>query len=162
MSGPRLRTAVRAIILDPDGRALLVRFAFPDRVVWACPGGGIEAGESHRDALIRELAEETGLVLTETGPPVWTRTHVMPLFGGRWDGQTETYYLVRSAAFEPRPHLGADGLAAEYVSGLRWWAPDELAAAAADGAIFAPRALPALLEPLRRGDLPPQPIDAGV
>jgi hypothetical protein len=86
----------------------------------------------------------------------------MPLFGGQWDGQTETYYLVRTVPFEPRPHLGTEALAAESVSGLRWWAPGELATAAADGVIFAPRALPGLLEPLRRGVLPPVPIDAGV
>ena len=44
MSGPelRLREAARAVILDPGGRILLVRFEFPDRSIWACPGGGLE------------------------------------------------------------------------------------------------------------------------
>ena len=31
------------------------------RVVWTLPGGGVEAGESPAAAVIRELAEETGL-----------------------------------------------------------------------------------------------------
>jgi NUDIX domain. len=39
-----MRTAVRAVVLDPAGRVLLVRCAFPKRAVWACPGGGIESG----------------------------------------------------------------------------------------------------------------------
>ena len=32
MSRPRLRDAVRAIVLDPDERVLLVRFELPERV----------------------------------------------------------------------------------------------------------------------------------
>ena len=158
----RLRPAVRAVILDPAGRTLLVRFVFPDRVVWACPGGGMEPGESPRDTIIRELAEETGLVVTDPGPPIWTRTHVIPLFGGAWDGQSETFYLVRTEAFEPSPHFSAEALAAEYVTGLRWWTSAELAAAGADGVVFAPRALPSLLEPLRRGMVPSAPIEVGI
>ena len=146
MSEPRLRPAVRAVILDPAGRTLLVRFAFPDRVVWACPGGGMEPGESTRDTIIRELAEETGLVITDPGPPVWIRTHVISLFGGAWDGQRETFYLVRTEAFEPSPHFSVEALEAEYVAGLRWWTAAELAAAEADGVVFAPRTLPSLLD----------------
>ncbi len=157
-----MRPAVRAVILDPAGRVLLVRFAFPDRIVWACPGGGIEPGETMPQAILRELAEETGLLISDPGPPIWRREHVIPFLDGRWDGQTETFYLVRAEAFEPAPRFTAEALAAEFVSGLRWWTPPELAAAAADGAVFAPSALPALLEPLRRGEVPSEPVDVGV
>ena len=37
-----------------------------DDACWHIPGGGVESGESHRDALERELAEEISLVLTPT------------------------------------------------------------------------------------------------
>ena len=57
----RIREAVRALVLDPDDRVLLVRFEFPTATVWAMPGGGIEAGETIDDALRRELTEELGL-----------------------------------------------------------------------------------------------------
>jgi len=58
----RLRQAARVIVIDEDGRVLLVKFEFPDgRVVWATVGGGLEAGETHEDAARRELAEEAGL-----------------------------------------------------------------------------------------------------
>ncbi|MFM7686187.1 MAG: NUDIX domain-containing protein, partial [Actinomycetota bacterium] len=43
--GLRIRDAVRALVLDPDDRILMVRFEFPDAGTrWALPGGGIEPG----------------------------------------------------------------------------------------------------------------------
>src|SRR5437660_3621759 len=45
-TGLPLRPAVRALVVDPAGRLLLVRFDWPDRTVWAPPGGGIERGET--------------------------------------------------------------------------------------------------------------------
>ena len=99
----RIRPAARAVILDPSDRILLVRFEFPTRIVWATPGGGIEPGETAEDALRRELEEEAGLTDFELGPLVWTRLHIIPFIGGKWDGQREQYHLVRTPAFEPQP-----------------------------------------------------------
>ena len=159
MPAPRLRRAVRAVILDPDDRILLVRFAFPDRSLWACPGGGIDPGETDEHALRRELAEEAGLLDPQIGPCVWTREHVIPLFGGRWDGQAERFYLVRAPAFEPHPQFSTQQLAAEFVTGIRWWAAEELNRS---DDLFAPRRLPALTAALIRGQLPSTPLDAGI
>jgi len=54
---------VGALILRPDGRVFAQRRS-PDRRLfpgcWDLVGGHLEAGESPRDALVRELAEETG------------------------------------------------------------------------------------------------------
>jgi 8-oxo-dGTP diphosphatase len=157
--GLRLRDAARAVILDPAGRILLVRFEFPERALWACPGGGIEPGESHADALRRELREEVGLELEDVGPCIWTRTHVIPFLDGRWDGQVEQFFLVEVDPFEPVPLLSLDQLRAEFVTGMRWWTADELAAS---GEIHAPRRLPQLVAELRASGRPPTPIDAGV
>ena len=85
MSELRLRSATRAVVLDGTDRILLVRFDFGDRLVWAAPGGGVEEGEDDEHAVRRELAEEAGLEGFELGPLVWTRTHVVPIGGGRWD-----------------------------------------------------------------------------
>ncbi|WP_207840978.1 (deoxy)nucleoside triphosphate pyrophosphohydrolase [Williamsia soli] len=46
-----------------DGRLLLAQRSYPAEVagLWELPGGKVEAGESRRRALERELAEELGL-----------------------------------------------------------------------------------------------------
>jgi 8-oxo-dGTP pyrophosphatase MutT (NUDIX family) len=155
----RLRSAARAIVLDDEERILLVQFEFPDRLVWATPGGGIEDGESDEAALRRELAEEAGLHDFDLGPLVWNRTHVVPFESGLWDGQTERYYLVRTRAFEPMPRLSWEQLRSEHMTAIRWWTLDELDAA---DALFAPRRLPALVRDLVRHGSPPEPIDVGV
>ncbi len=141
-SGLPLRDAVRAVVLDADARILLVRFVFPDREVWAPPGGGVEPGEPDEPALKRELAEECGLYDFELGPQLWYRTHWQ--LGERWGGQTDRYFLVRAPAFEPTPELTAEQLRAEGVDGMRWWTPAVLAASTER---FAP---PAPARPCRR------------
>lgn len=63
MSGEPLIACVGAIVLDEEGRILLVRRANPpSRGLWSIPGGRVEPGESDEQAVVRELAEETGLV----------------------------------------------------------------------------------------------------
>jgi 8-oxo-dGTP pyrophosphatase MutT (NUDIX family) len=57
---------VRAVVLDGDNRVFLVKHSYV--AGWHLPGGGVEVGETFRDALQRELAEEGGIELT--GEPV--------------------------------------------------------------------------------------------
>ena len=146
-------------MLDTSDAVLLVRFDFGDRVVWATPGGGIEGTESDEHALRRELAEEAGLVGFDVGPLVWTRTHVVPIAGGRWDGQTERYYVVRTEPFEPAPRLTWDELREEGMTAIRWWTLDELEATEE---LFAPRRLPVLVRELLLHGPPAEPLDVGV
>jgi 8-oxo-dGTP pyrophosphatase MutT (NUDIX family) len=58
---PRAYAAACALVTDPAGRVLLVKCH--NRAPFGPPGGVIEAGESPQDAVVRELAEETGLNL---------------------------------------------------------------------------------------------------
>ncbi len=53
--------AVGAVILEDDRIALVRREKEPSKGRWTFPGGAIELGESLRDAVRREAAEETGL-----------------------------------------------------------------------------------------------------
>ena len=152
-TGLPLRDAVRALVLDPDDRTILMRYIDD---VWAVPGGGVDAGETDEDVLRRELAEELGLDEYELGPLIWWREHWFPELGERWGGQAERIYLVHADAFEPAPRLD---LRLENVEELRWWTPGELLASDAE---FAPRRLPALLRELLAEGPPPEPLDVGV
>ena len=154
-SGLPLRDAVRVLVLDPDARTLLVRFDWPDKSVWASPGGGLEPGETDEDAVARELAEELGLDEFELGPQLWTRAHWFLGMAG-WGGQAERHYLVRTPQFEPLPRID---LRSEGVGAMRWWALEELER---EDAIYAPRRLPELLRDLLERGPPTTPVDAGV
>lgn len=56
-----LLPSVTMIVLDDKDRILLVRNADVD--LWLPPGGGIEPDESPWDAAVREMQEETGLLV---------------------------------------------------------------------------------------------------
>jgi 8-oxo-dGTP diphosphatase len=56
---------VGAVIQDGAGRLLLIKRGHePGKGLWSIPGGRIEPGESDEAALVREVREETGLVVT--------------------------------------------------------------------------------------------------
>jgi ADP-ribose pyrophosphatase YjhB (NUDIX family) len=159
VSEPRLRPAARALVVDEADRVLLVRFEFPDtEPVWATVGGGLEPGETHDEAVRRELLEEAGLDGVDVGSPVWTRTHVFSL-GVKWDGQSEVYFLVRTPSFAPRPRHSWAQLNDEGVTAIRWWTLDEIERSEE---LFAPRRLAELLRSLLRDGPPAEPVDVGV
>jgi 8-oxo-dGTP pyrophosphatase MutT (NUDIX family) len=51
-----------AFIVDNDGRVLLVKHTYV-KLNWELPGGGAEANESPAQTAIREVREETGLIV---------------------------------------------------------------------------------------------------
>jgi TDG/mug DNA glycosylase family protein len=154
---PELRRAMRALVFDPAGRVLLIRYVAPEGGVWwALPGGALDPDESDEDGLRRELAEETGLDV-DIGPCIWTREFVFP-FGEQWYRQTERIHISRVASAELAPAFTTEQLLAEGVEEHRWWTPEEIAAS---GERFAPRRLGALLRDLLTSGPPPAPIDVG-
>jgi TDG/mug DNA glycosylase family protein len=155
-SGLPMRDAVRALVIDPVGRTLLVRFEDAFGTWWSTPGGGIEPGETDEHALARELDEEAGLREYELGPQIWTRTHWL-VDPRRWGGQRERHYLVRLPAFEPAPRFTAAELEAEGVHEVRWFTPDEL-----ETVTTGPRRLPELVRDLLEHGPPAEPLDAGL
>jgi 8-oxo-dGTP diphosphatase len=147
------RHGVRALLLDLENRVLLVHFDFPP-YPWVPPGGGIDPGESDEHALRRELAEEVGLDEFELGPLLWHREHEFDLPGG-YRGQRERCYLVRVEPFEPVPRLD---LAAEGVTDVRWWTPEEIRSS---DAVFGPRRLAVLLDEILLAGPPTEPLVLG-
>ncbi len=62
----RITVAVAGIVVDPQGRVLLVKHSEAKRGgfwygKWICPAGRLEVGESLAEAVAREIREETGL-----------------------------------------------------------------------------------------------------
>src|SRR5205085_9995636 len=58
---PRPEVAVGAIAVDEDRLLLVRRGHGPAAGLWSVPGGRVEPGETLAEAVVRELAEETGL-----------------------------------------------------------------------------------------------------
>jgi len=149
------RPAVRALVLDEEGRTVLVQFRDDaGQVWWATPGGGIDEGEDPEAALRRELAEELGLDEFDVGPEIWTREHTFA-WRGTIHRQRERMWLVEVPRHEPAPRVD---LAAELVVDVRWWTQEELDAATET---LVPERLPQLLRDLRENGPPAEPFDVG-
>ncbi len=110
-------TTVGALVVDGDGRLLLVRRARdPYGGKWDVPGGFLDEAEHPHDGLRRELREETGLDV-EPGE-----------FAGAWldrygtdpDAATtlNLYWAART--------VGGEAQAGDDAAELRWFPPDEL------------------------------------
>jgi 8-oxo-dGTP pyrophosphatase MutT (NUDIX family) len=128
---PRFRPTARLLVIDPRTRLLLFRFDNGrDRASWLTPGGGIHRGESTEAAAVRELAEETGYVVTEAdlGPAVATRAGIWRTDrSGRLVFGADTFFLVRVAHSAVNTD-GHEELERSIITGLRWWTDDELRA----------------------------------
>ncbi len=61
---PRKIVAAKAFIVTTKGNVLLVKPDYKDG--WQLPGGGVEASEDPKDALLRELREEIGITFEQT------------------------------------------------------------------------------------------------
>lgn len=152
---PWVRPAARVVVLDPSGRVLLLGArltgptATPGGVLfWYTPGGGVEAGESLREAAVRELVEEVGLVVPagRLEGPVWLRRHLSSWGDGTIDSR-ETYFVLREVVHEV-DMSGQTELEAYEDQPHRWWAAHEIAASSET---FAPRELAAVLPELLAG-----------
>lgn len=105
------------LVLDDAGRILLARRAIePDKGKWDLPGGFLQEGEEPRDALVRELEEETSMRIE----PVAFFDVVVDRYGEDEDAQytLNLYWTCRVVSGEPNP--------ADDVAELSWFGRDEL------------------------------------
>ncbi len=150
---PVEREAARVLLLDPQDRALLIAHHPGDgRRVWTAPGGGLQPGEDHVDAAVRELTEELGLEVS-IGPWVWSR-RVTFVFRGVHLDQSERWFLASCDGWDPtQAPLDDHG-----IDEARWFTLDELR----NGDLtVAPAALADHLATLLRDGPPDTPVDVG-
>lgn len=100
----RQRIAAYAL-LTRDDKVLLTRMSARTRMAgrWTLPGGGIDHGEDPRDALRREVYEETGLHV-EPGRVI--DVHATHFVGARSDGLVEDYHGIH-LIFDAQIHDGS-------------------------------------------------------
>ena len=103
-----------------EGRVLLVkRNKKAGYGMWSLPGGHVEPGEKARDAVLRELAEETGVTAR-----VERVLDAIDIIHRGEDGEIAFHYLI--SCFLCRWEAG-DPVASVDVSDARWVHPDEFA-----------------------------------
>ncbi len=114
---------VRAIVLSPEGRIILIRHSYVRG--WYLPGGGRKPDEDPQDAILRELREEIGL---------------------------EDYRAIRHiGGYEHRPTFKQDRLDLFLVEGARYdWVPSLEIEEVGE---FDPHALPAAISKRSRADI---------
>lgn len=150
MTAPALREAARAVVLDPDDRVMLLRYD-ENGGFWATPGGSLEPGEDHQQAVIRELREELGVGDVELGPHLATRTKDHQV-AGRDVRQAERYYLARVRPENVQPQSAANP---DNIREWRWWSLAELTATSQT---VYPAGLTELLRGVLASGAPPAPL----
>ncbi len=122
------RPAVRALLIDPDFRILLLKghdITLTDAEPWwFTVGGGIRPHETPKQALRREVLEETGHVIAELLPTPFSRTFSFT-FEGRPHLQHETFYVAMSPRFNPDPKY-LTAMEKRSIIGFKWWSLQEL------------------------------------
>ncbi len=96
------RPCVGIMLIDRGGRIFVAHRIDNPSAAWQMPQGGIDAGESPRQAALRELREEVGTdkaeILAESRN--WWRydlpaERVPQLWGGRYRGQEQRWFALR-------------------------------------------------------------------
>jgi 8-oxo-dGTP diphosphatase len=111
------RPAAFSVILH-NGKIATVEILHPTHGrVYDLPGGGIDPGETPRDAAIRECAEEAGMVVGLESEPFVFADHLNFLAGGAAHNTRGAFYSGWLIRVDPLLHVEADHT-------LVWLEPD--------------------------------------
>jgi 8-oxo-dGTP pyrophosphatase MutT (NUDIX family) len=156
------RDVVRIVVRDSDDKVLLFHtheLTAPELGEWwELPGGGIDEGETYKEAAVRELWEEAGIVVSpmQLGKPTWRRT---ACFRHRNLRRLQHEVVVEARLDAPGSNVD-DSRRLDYEKedyfDFRWWPIDEIVASTQR---FYPGRLPALLPRLLAGEDIDEPFE---
>ncbi len=128
------RQNVGVMLANQRGEVFVGQRLDNDQAAWQMPQGGIDKGETPRDAALRELFEETGvapnLVTIEAETEGWLPYDlpvdlVPKIWKGRYRGQEQKWFLMRFHGVDTDVNIATDH---PEFSSWQWLAPDELVA----------------------------------
>ncbi|MGQ9525290.1 MAG: NUDIX hydrolase [Armatimonadota bacterium] len=110
--------SVGAVVLHKGSVLLVRRGGSPGRGLWSFPGGVVELGETCREALRREVLEETGLDVE-----VLEVVDVVDRVVRGGDGRVRYHYVI--VDYLARPAGGCEVLPGDDAEEVRWVPVDE-------------------------------------
>lgn len=126
------RPCVGVMLVNADGHVFVGQRIDNPGNAWQMPQGGVDKGEDPRDAVLRELHEETGvtadLVTIEAESEGWLpydlpHDLVPRIWKGRYRGQEQKWYLLRFHGSDADVNIQ---MHSPEFSSWRWLPPAEL------------------------------------
>ena len=128
------RACVGVMLMNADGCIFVGQRNDRHAEAWQMPQGGVDPGESPRDAALRELWEETGVpadlvdIIAETDGwlPYDLPHDIVPvIWNGRYRGQEQKWFLMRFTGQDDQVNIATEH--PEFTT-WKWQCPDRLVA----------------------------------